>query len=98
MYRCLQDTHPGYRKGTMLTLVTIWGLPTPKEVNRLENSHPRLAYSVKEVSKLLGIGESTVWKLIRAGKLPTVKWELESTRIPAWAIEEIIGSPKDKGS
>lgn len=62
-----------------------------------EHNRGRLAYSVKEVSQMLGIGESTVWKLIREGKLPTVKWPLESTRIPAWAIDELIGRPKKRG-
>ncbi|WP_292962643.1 helix-turn-helix domain-containing protein [Nitrobacter sp.] len=33
----------------------------------------RLAYSVPEVAKLIGISKSKIWELIRSGELSSVK-------------------------
>ena len=38
-----------------------------------EPPEPRLTYSVDEAARALGIGRSLTWRLIRSGRLPTVK-------------------------
>ncbi|MCV0387874.1 MAG: helix-turn-helix domain-containing protein [Nitrobacter sp.] len=50
--------------------------PRPLSVSIDQSCSPglvRLAYSVPEVAKLIGISKSKIWELIRSGELSSVK-------------------------
>jgi excisionase family DNA binding protein len=50
------------------------GAPEPRKRNRHPKStEGRLAYSVPEAAKALGIGESTLWRWIRDGAVTAAK-------------------------
>jgi excisionase family DNA binding protein len=58
--------------------------PAPKE---------QLLYRVPRAAQLLDIGVSTLWALIAAGKLQTVKIG-RSTRIPHSELVKLAGPPQ----
>ena len=45
-------------------------------------SHPQRAMRVKDVARYLGIGQSTVWRWVKLGKLP--KGRQLSPRVTVW--------------
>jgi excisionase family DNA binding protein len=53
--------------------------------------------TLKEVSKLLQIHPSTVYKLIRQGKIPSFQigtdWRFLKHRLVQWMAEQSIGAP-----
>jgi excisionase family DNA binding protein len=58
------------------------------------------ALTVKEVSELLQIHETTVYKMIREGKIPAFKigsdWRFLKHRIERWLAEQNKGAPGAK--
>ena len=50
---------------------------------------PRLAYSVLETARLLDVGESTVWRLLRDGKLQRINIR-GATRVPFASIQQLL--------
>jgi excisionase family DNA binding protein len=54
------------------------------------NRPERLLVSIPDTARLLSIGVSTVWKLVKEGKLPTVRIG-RSRRIPHEALVRLAG-------
>jgi excisionase family DNA binding protein len=54
--------------------------------------------TVKEVSELLKIHESTVYKMIREGRIPTFRirseWRFQKDQIVHWMAEQTIGAAR----
>jgi excisionase family DNA binding protein len=57
------------------------------------NKPEQLLYRVPHAARLLDLGTSTVWALIAAGKLQTIKIG-RSTRIPHSELVKLVGHPK----
>lgn len=58
------------------------------------SAHPdvdRKALSHKETATMLGCSVSTVRRMIRAGTLPTVRVGARGVRVPATAVDDLIG-------
>ena len=56
----------------------------------------RLAYSVEEVARILGIGASTVRRLIEDGSIPVVQGLGRLKRIPKWWVDQQVRRPADE--
>ena len=54
----------------------------------------RLAYRVKEVCRMLGIGKSTFYKLTQAGKISTMKIG-SVTLVKRTELERLIEAPEN---
>jgi hypothetical protein len=66
---------------------------TPQaKVNRARGGLPRLAYNLKETAKILGISQTSVYRLIEREKLRCCP-ELRHKVIPLASIEEFL-NPK----
>jgi len=54
--------------------------------------------TVKEVSELLKIHESTIYKTIREGRIPTFRigseWRFQKDQIVHWMAEQTIGAAR----
>jgi excisionase family DNA binding protein len=61
-------------------------------VNRARSRLPRLAYNLQETAKILGVGDTTIYRLIQRGKLRCCP-ELRHKVIPLTSIEEFL-NPK----
>lgn len=57
---------------------------------------PRVAYLVSEVAEMLGLSRSSVYRLVRSGEIPSIRYG-SSVRIPAWWVEEQRGEGKPGG-
>jgi excisionase family DNA binding protein len=60
-------------------------------------SDPQVAYTVQDAAGLLGLGERTVWEMIRAGEIESVKIG-KSRRISRAAIVAFIESKRGEES
>jgi excisionase family DNA binding protein len=62
----------------------------------MENDHEVL--TVKEVSELLKIHQTTVYKMIRESRIPAFKigsdWRFQKDQIVRWMIEQTRGGPQ----
>jgi excisionase family DNA binding protein len=59
---------------------------------------PRLAFSLAEVTQILGLGRSSVDKLIREGRLHVMDTGLSKPRISLSELERFCSSTADAGS
>lgn len=57
---------------------------------------PKLAVSVPETCDLTGLGETTIWKLIREGELKVVRIG-RRTLVPVSEIEALLNSRRQAG-
>jgi hypothetical protein len=62
------------------------------KVNRARGGLPRLAYNLQETAKILGISQTSVYRLIERDKLRCCP-ELRHKLIPLTSIEEFL-NPK----
>jgi excisionase family DNA binding protein len=53
---------------------------------------PRRGYSVREVCEMLGIGNTTAWKLIKEGRIVAVK-VAGRTVVTAASVEALLAPP-----
>jgi DNA-binding XRE family transcriptional regulator len=60
--------------------------------NRARGALPRLAYNLQETAKILGLSQTSIYRLIERGKLRCCA-ELRHKVIPLASIEEFL-SPK----
>ena len=65
-------------------------------MNPIESDHDILR--VKDLCDLLQVHQSTVYKLIRAGKIPTFRigsdWRFRRDLIERWMTEGTVGAPQ----
>jgi hypothetical protein len=54
----------------------------------------RVAFSVAETARLLGIGQHAVRKAIKSGELYATRFNDRGLVIPTWSIEQLLG-PSD---
>ena len=52
----------------------------------------KLAYSIPEACKVLGLGRTTLYKLVRAGEIPCVRIGEKRLLIPADAMREWLNT------
>ena len=52
--------------------------------------------TIKEISKLLRLSERTIYRLIEAGKLKTIKFSRKATRIDEKDLNQFIKKHKTK--
>ncbi len=50
----------------------------------------RMALRVEEVAQLLGISRTKAYELVREGRIPSVKLDEATIRVPRRALEELI--------
>lgn len=50
----------------------------------------RLAYSPAEVADALGVSLSSVYRLLAAGRLKSVRVQPQLVRVPVWAVAEYL--------
>jgi len=51
-------------------------------------------YSVRQVARLLGIGQQSIYQAVREGRLPAIRiGRKPKLRIPKIAIEELLRDP-----
>ena len=53
-------------------------------------------FSIREVSWILGVHESEVWRLIRVGVLPRVRRHGRMV-VPAYAVARLLPAPSEWG-
>lgn len=54
----------------------------------------RLALTVPEAAEAIGVDPSAVYRMIREGHLPAVKFPTMSCkRVPMWALRQLVGEP-----
>lgn len=51
--------------------------------------------TIPEASELLNLGKNTVYKLVKQGKIPTVKWS-QKILIPRAALERMLADTAAK--
>src|SRR5580658_1244989 len=65
-------------------------------MNPMESDHEVL--TVKEICDLLQVHQSTIYKMIRQGKIPTFRigsdWRFRRDRIMRWMAERTMGAPQ----
>ncbi len=49
-----------------------------------------VALTIREACKRLAVSRSTLWRLVRAGKLPAVRVGNRAVRIPDAAVEDLL--------
>ena len=50
----------------------------------------RKLLSVQQTAAAMGVSRTTVWRLLKAGRLPTVELRPGSRRVPSAAITELV--------
>lgn len=65
-------------------------------VMKKSDSSPSVLYRLPEATQLLGVGMTTLRKLIRGGKLPVVRIGPRGLRIPSSSIETFIAENQEK--
>jgi excisionase family DNA binding protein len=65
-------------------------------MNPIENDHDIL--TIKDLCDLLNVHQSTVYKLIRKGKIPSFRigsdWRFRRDLIERWITEGTVGAPQ----
>jgi excisionase family DNA binding protein len=61
-------------------------------------SPERLAYTIREAASLLGVSRHTVYRAVKAGKLPVISYTQDGTKhIPRQALDRLLNqSPSRK--
>lgn len=67
-------------------------MPAPIDPKLIDPA--RVAYSVREVARMLGVGKSTVYDAINRGDVPTVRFG-RRTLVPRWFIDSRIAQRAD---
>lgn len=89
---CLEGA--GYRRAFMLGEATLWvpaeldDAPYVLESGRSDQETP-LLLRIEEVTRLLGVGRSTVYELINTGDLEEVHLG-RAARVPAASVEDLV--------
>jgi len=70
-----------------------------KRIDRILSGEPtegttdpgdRKLLSVQQTAAAMGVSRTTVWRLLKAGRLPTVELRPGSRRVPSAAITELV--------
>ena len=68
----------------------------------MDKESPHEVLTVKEVGSLLRVNSSTIYKLIRAGQIPTFRvgseWRFRRDRIERWMAERTMGSESHRAA
>lgn len=68
----------------------------PMQYRTIEPLNTPLLVAVPDAARLLGIGTTFAWELVRAGDIPSVKLG-RRVLIPRAALERLAGSPLPEG-
>jgi excisionase family DNA binding protein len=70
-----------------------------KRIDRILSGEPtegttdhgdRRLLSIQQAAQVLGVSRTTVWRLLRAGRLPVIELRPGSRRVPSAAITELV--------
>ena len=81
------------------TLILSAGPDVLKQIDRILSGEPtegttdpgdRKLLSIQQTAQVLNVSRTTVWRLLRAGRLPTVELRPGSRRVPSAAITALV--------
>lgn len=77
------------RTGTNFCVIV--GLPSNHDTQKGTQMNDPLLYTVPQVARLLSMGRTAVYELLRTGQLDSVKIG-SMRRVPATAVSEFVGN------
>jgi hypothetical protein len=61
-----------------------------------ENVQKPATYSARDTAAILGVGKDSIYRAIRAGRVPTITICTHKHLIPAWWVHAQINAPFDQ--
>jgi excisionase family DNA binding protein len=84
-------------RGTAIAGVQSVNIPIFEEKERVMTTDPEIL-TVKEISELLRVHPTTVYKLLRGGRIPSFRvgsdWRFRKDQIERWITEVSVGAPQ----